>query len=145
MEAASQLVDEVFELAYSVVYAHYLEEQAVPYTVSQAKHSLLQIIEASCCTSVVLLYFHCTYMYTCTCRSVGMCNVNLLQWQFLTRDEGERDTLNDPSWTQDEGTKWNNCTACSCILFSYCYLYTCTMYLFISVCVCVCVQSQWPV
>ena len=75
-----------------------------------------------------------------------MCNVNLLQWQFLTRDEGERDTLNDPSWTQDEGTKWNNCTACTCtcILFSYCYLSTCTctciMYLFISVCVCLCAE-----
>ena len=26
------------------------------------------------------------------------------QWQFLTRDEGERDTATDPSWTEDEGT-----------------------------------------
>ena len=66
VEAASQLVDEVFELAYSVVYAHYLEEQAVPYTVSQAKHSLLQIIEASCCTSVVNPPFLCV----CVCFMV---------------------------------------------------------------------------
>ena len=28
---------------------------------------------------------------------------NDLQWQFLARDEGEKDTLHDPSWVEDEG------------------------------------------
>ena len=27
-----------------------------------------------------------------------------MQWQFLSRDEGEVDTQHDPSWIEDEGT-----------------------------------------
>ena len=41
----SELVEEVTEIAFSVVYSHYLEEQAFPHSVNDAKHSLLKIIE----------------------------------------------------------------------------------------------------
>ena len=41
----SELVEEVTEIAFSVVYSHYLEEQAFPHSVDDAKHSLLKIIE----------------------------------------------------------------------------------------------------
>ena len=44
-EIATELVNEVFEVAFSVIYSHYLEKQAFPHTVADAKHSLLRIIE----------------------------------------------------------------------------------------------------
>ena len=42
-----------------------------------------------------------------------------VQWQFLSRDEGEQDTACDPSWIEDEGmlTTCMYCTstcACAC-------------------------------
>ena len=45
VEAAVELVHEVFEVAFSVVYAHYLETQSFPYTVQEASKSLLQIVQ----------------------------------------------------------------------------------------------------
>ena len=33
-----------------------------------------------------------------------------MQWQFLSRDEGEVDTGHDPSWIEDEGTSLHNRT-----------------------------------
>ena len=41
----SELVEEVTKIAFSVVYSHYLEEQAFPHSVGDTKHSLLKIIE----------------------------------------------------------------------------------------------------
>ena len=40
-------------------------------------------------------FVQCSLWYVCTFPP---------QWQFLARDEGERDTATDPSWTEDEGT-----------------------------------------
>ena len=45
MEIGADLVNEVFELAFSIVYTKYLEAQSFPYTVQEAKRSLLQVIE----------------------------------------------------------------------------------------------------
>ena len=45
MEIGADLVNEVFELAFSIVYTQYLEAQSFPYTVQEAKRSLLQVIE----------------------------------------------------------------------------------------------------
>ena len=45
VEIVSELVKEVCEVAFSIVYSHYLEEQAFPHSVDDAKHSLLKIIE----------------------------------------------------------------------------------------------------
>ena len=45
VEIVSELVEEVCEVAFSIVYSHYLEEQAFPHSVDDAKHSLLKIIE----------------------------------------------------------------------------------------------------
>ena len=45
MEIVSELVEEVCEVAFSIVYSHYLEEQAFPHSVEDARHSLLKIIE----------------------------------------------------------------------------------------------------
>ena len=45
VEIVCELVEEVAEIAFSVVYSHYLEEQAFPHSVTDAKHSLLKIIE----------------------------------------------------------------------------------------------------
>ena len=45
VEVVSELVEEVTEIAFSVVYSHYLEEQAFPHSVDDAKHSLLKVIE----------------------------------------------------------------------------------------------------
>jgi hypothetical protein len=45
VEVVSELVEEATEIAFSVVYSHYLEEQAFPHSVNDAKHSLLKIIE----------------------------------------------------------------------------------------------------
>ena len=42
---AAELVNEVVEVAFSIVYTHYLERHSFPYTVQQARRSLLQIIE----------------------------------------------------------------------------------------------------
>ena len=44
-EIASELVNEVCEVAFSIVYSHYLEKQAFPHAINEAKGSLLQIIE----------------------------------------------------------------------------------------------------
>ena len=38
-----------------------------------------------------------------------------IQWQLLSRDEGEVDTGHDPSWIEDEGTY--NCTQWSMVLY----------------------------
>ena len=45
VEVVCELVEEVAEIAFSIVYSHYLEQQAFPHSVSDAKHSLLKIIE----------------------------------------------------------------------------------------------------
>jgi len=61
------LVEEVCENALGQIYQNYLEKQLVPFTVSQAKDALLQIIE----------------------------------WQFLSRDEGESNLETDVAWEQE--------------------------------------------
>ena len=45
MEIVADLVNEVFDVAFSIVYTQYLEAQSFPYTVQEAKTSLLQVIE----------------------------------------------------------------------------------------------------
>ena len=45
MEIGADLANEVFEVAFSIVYTQYLEAQSFPYTVQEAKKSLLQVIE----------------------------------------------------------------------------------------------------
>ena len=45
VEIVVDLVNEVFEVAFSIVYTQYLEAQSFPYTVQEAKRSLLQVIE----------------------------------------------------------------------------------------------------
>ena len=49
VEIVSELVEEVCEIAFSIVYSHYLEEQAFPHSVEDAKHSLMKIIEVLQC------------------------------------------------------------------------------------------------
>ena len=45
IEIVCELVEEVCEVSFSIVYSHYLEEQAFPHSVDDAKDSLLKIIE----------------------------------------------------------------------------------------------------
>ena len=45
VEVVCELVEEVAKITFSIVYSHYLEEQAFPYSVNDAKHSLLKVIE----------------------------------------------------------------------------------------------------
>ena len=47
VEIVCELVEEVCEVAFSIVYSHYLEEQAFPHTVQNAKQSLVKIIEVA--------------------------------------------------------------------------------------------------
>ena len=42
VEVVCDRVEEVAEIAFSIVYSHYLEEQAFPDSVDDAKHSLAQ-------------------------------------------------------------------------------------------------------
>lgn len=44
-EIAVEIVTEVCEVAFNIVYSHYLERQAFPHTITETKQSLLQIIE----------------------------------------------------------------------------------------------------
>ncbi len=44
-EIATDIVTEVCEVAFSIIYSHYLEKQAFPHTINDARHSLLKIIE----------------------------------------------------------------------------------------------------
>ncbi len=44
-EIATEIVTEVCEVAFSIIYSDYLEKQAFPHAVNDAKHSLLEIIE----------------------------------------------------------------------------------------------------
>ena len=53
VEIVCELVEEVCEIAFSIVYSHYLEEQAFPHSVDDAKHSLLKIIEVKYLQHVV--------------------------------------------------------------------------------------------
>ncbi|XP_077998981.1 uncharacterized protein LOC144451936 [Glandiceps talaboti] len=62
------MVEEIVDSAMTVIYDNYIQRQLFPYTITQAKDAILQIIE----------------------------------WQFLARDEGEGDVINDQSW-QEEG------------------------------------------
>ena len=54
VEVVSELVEEVTEISFSIVYSHYLEEQAFPHSVNDAKHSLLKIIEVTCLNEDVI-------------------------------------------------------------------------------------------
>ena len=54
VEVMSELVEEVMEISFSIVYSHYLEEQAFPHSVNDAKHSLLKIIEVTCLNENVI-------------------------------------------------------------------------------------------
>lgn len=46
-----------------------------------------------------------------------------MQWQFLSRDEGEVDTLHDPSWTEDQGNS-NIISSIYSLLYIYCIYMT---------------------
>ena len=49
------------------------------------------------CTKCITSHVH-VHVYWC----MFMLCINL-QWEFLQRDEGERDPGNDPSWLEDDG------------------------------------------
>ena len=65
------IVEEVCSSAMDTIFQNYIQRQLIPYTVTQAKDALLQIIE----------------------------------WQFLARDEGEGDVEKDIGWGEDDGNK----------------------------------------
>lgn len=67
-EYVLDIVEDVCSSALDIIYQNYIEKQLVPYTVSQAKDAILQIVE----------------------------------WQFLSRDEGEQEVETIPGWMQDE-------------------------------------------
>lgn len=64
---ALDYVDEIMFATMDTIYKRYIERQLLPFTITQAKDAILQIIE----------------------------------WRFLSRDEGERN-MADSSWIQDE-------------------------------------------
>ncbi|XP_059170066.1 uncharacterized protein LOC131951721 isoform X2 [Physella acuta] len=65
---AFDLVEEIISKTLSVIYDRHIESQLLPFTISQAKEAIVEIIK----------------------------------WQFLTRDEGEENFQSDSSWHQDE-------------------------------------------
>ncbi|KAK0043796.1 hypothetical protein Bpfe_026763 [Biomphalaria pfeifferi] len=67
-EFCLDIVEELSEKVLSAIYDRYIENQLYPFTISQAKNALTEIIE----------------------------------WQFLSRDDGEKDTELNLTWTQDE-------------------------------------------
>eukprot|EP00061_Rhincodon_typus_P009825 g33621.t1 len=70
-DAESQIGDIIDDIVNQVLdgcYRVYIEKQLLPFTISQAKDAILQIIE----------------------------------WQFLTYDPGERNVALDPSWQEDD-------------------------------------------
>ncbi|KAK7003682.1 hypothetical protein BgiMline_005154 [Biomphalaria glabrata] len=67
-EFCLDIVEELSEKVLSAIYDRYIENQLYPFTISQAKNALTEIIE----------------------------------WQFLSRDDGEKDTEMNLTWTQDE-------------------------------------------
>ena len=51
------------------------------------------------------------------------------QWEFLQRDEGERDPGNDPSWLEDDGNNIYIVRTCLWPLKQSClYIHTCTLH-----------------
>ncbi len=69
-------------------------------------------LEGNCWVYVMLMHTvtHCEFNFNLVSKVLlcGLCNfvcLVCLQWQFLSRDDGEADTLADPSWQQDEGTQ----------------------------------------
>ena len=71
-EFVTDIIEEVCTSALDIIYKNYIEKQLIPYTVSQARDAIVQIIE----------------------------------WQFLTRDEGEGNVETDPGWIEDEGMRY---------------------------------------
>ncbi|ESO87049.1 hypothetical protein LOTGIDRAFT_229244 [Lottia gigantea] len=67
-EFVLDIVDEVIGRTMNTIHERYIEKQILPFTISQAKEAIVQIIE----------------------------------WQFLMRDEGERSVEFDAGWQQDE-------------------------------------------
>ncbi|XP_074648232.1 uncharacterized protein LOC141903807 isoform X2 [Tubulanus polymorphus] len=62
------MVEEVCDSAMKIIYDSYIQKQLLPFTITQAKEAILQIIE----------------------------------WQFLSRDEGEQNIDEDYTWAEDE-------------------------------------------
>ncbi|XP_041363879.1 uncharacterized protein C2orf81 homolog isoform X2 [Gigantopelta aegis] len=62
------MLDTVVENTMNIIYENYIEKQLLPFTITQAKDAILQIVE----------------------------------WQFLARDDGEPEAISDPGWLQDE-------------------------------------------
>lgn len=67
----ADIIDELCNSALDIIYKSYIDKQLIPYTVSQAKDAIVQIIE----------------------------------WQFLSRDEGEGDVSADVGWLEDDGIR----------------------------------------
>lgn len=67
-EFITDIIEEVCDSALDIIYKSYIDRQLIPYTVSQAKDAIVQIIE----------------------------------WQFLARDEGEGNIIDDVGWLEDE-------------------------------------------
>ncbi|XP_033099614.1 uncharacterized protein C2orf81 homolog [Anneissia japonica] len=66
-EFVVDIVGDIVNSALNVIYDSYIQRQLYPYTITQAKEDILQVIE----------------------------------WQFLARDEGEGDPETDPTWLED--------------------------------------------
>lgn len=64
----TDIVDELMDYAMSAIYDKYIESQLLPFTITQARDAITEIIE----------------------------------WQFLARDEGEKQIETDLGWAQDE-------------------------------------------
>lgn len=67
-EGTGDLVQDIVNSALDIIYANYIEKQLLPYTITQAKDAILQIVE----------------------------------WQFLSRDEGETEAHTQEGWQSDE-------------------------------------------
>ncbi|GFN86297.1 hypothetical protein PoB_001280300 [Plakobranchus ocellatus] len=67
-EFITDIVDELMETTMSAIYDKYIESQLLPFTITQARDAITEIIE----------------------------------WQFLARDEGELEMETDLGWAQDE-------------------------------------------
>ncbi|KAK3761348.1 hypothetical protein RRG08_060916 [Elysia crispata] len=67
-EFVTDIVDELMETTMSAIYDKYIQSQLLPFTITQARDAITEIIE----------------------------------WQFLARDEGEQHIETDLGWAQDE-------------------------------------------
>ncbi len=72
-EIATDIVTEVCEVAFSIIYSHYLEKQAFPHTINDARHSLLKIIEVRKTSGSISRSIHYTYCIYSMCLNSSLC------------------------------------------------------------------------